>query len=353
MGNKTVYKLPSPMIDEKEINSLEVLTERYNKIITPSKLNQLGTTVNEYIPNNIKELGNNIKDAITEQELFIAAMKVIADGFAIVEKTAAKSSISETTIINKINKKVTDNEITNVNEICLARSYDISKIVSKYKTGDLRLAFVEGGVTGAFGFAGLPFNLVLSTFVYYRAVQSIAMHYGYDIKNDSSELIIASEVFMKSLSPNSKGANELTDIIGKVMIFAELATVKQTVKKTWTDMAARGGVCLFVVQMRALANNAAKKALEKAGQKGLEKSVFKGIFEQIGKTLTKKTVSRSIPVIGGIIGALFDTAQMNAVLEYADIFYNKRYLIEKDIRVNQLINPNADNTIIDILDFDE
>ena len=264
MRNKKVYKLPSPMIDEKEINSLEVLTERYNKIITPSKLHQLGTTVNEYIPNGIKELGNNIKDTITEQELFIAAMKVIADGFAIVEKTAAKTSI-----INKINKKVADNEITNVSEICLARSYDISKIVSKYKIGDLGLAFVEGGVTGAFGFAGLPFNLVLCTFIYYRAVQSIAMHYGYDIKNDSSELIIASEVFMKALSPNSKGSNELTDIIGKVMIFAELATVKQTIKKTWTDMAARGGACLFVVQMRALANNAAKKALEKAGQKGL------------------------------------------------------------------------------------
>ena len=179
------------------------------------------------------------------------------------------------------------------------------------------------------------------------------MHYGYDIKNDSSELIIASEVFMKALSPNSNGSNELTDIIGKFMIFAELAAVKQTVKKTWADMAARGGGCLLVAQMRALANNAAKKALEKAGQKGLEKSVFKGIFEQIGKTLTKKTVSRAVPVIGGVISALFDTAQMNTVLEYADIFYNKRYLMEKDIRVNQLINPNVDNTIIDILDFDE
>lgn len=69
--------------------------------------------------------------------------------------------------------------------------------------------------------------------------------------------------------------------------------------------------------------------------------------------MTKKAINRSIPVIGGIIGALFDTAQMNTVLEYADIFYNKRYLIEKDIRVNQLINPSADNTIIDISDFDE
>lgn len=44
---------------------------------------------------------------------------------------------------------------------------------------------------------------------------------------------------------------------------------------------------------------------------------------------------------------------MNTVLEYADIFYNKRYLVEKDIRVNQLINPNVNDTIIDILDFDK
>lgn len=41
---------------------------------------------------------------------------------------------------------------------------------------------IEGGGTGAFGFWGLPFNLVLSTFLYFRAVQSIAMFYGYDVK---------------------------------------------------------------------------------------------------------------------------------------------------------------------------
>lgn len=125
MGNKTVYKLPSPIIDEKEINSLKVLTERYNKIIAPSKLHQLGITANEYIPNNIKEFCNNIKYTITEQELFIATMKVIADEFATLEKTVAKSLISQTPIINKINKKVTDNKITNVDEICLAHSYEI------------------------------------------------------------------------------------------------------------------------------------------------------------------------------------------------------------------------------------
>ena len=38
-----------------------------------------------------------------------------------------------------------------------------------------------------------------------------------------------------------------------------------------------------------------------------------------------------------MIGALFDTAQMNTVLEYADVFYNKRYLFEKEARINTLI----------------
>jgi len=62
------------------------------------------------------------------------------------------------------------------------------------------MAFAEGGATGYFGFAGLPLNLVLSMFLYYRAVQSIAMFYGYDVKHDSAELVIAGEVFMSALS---------------------------------------------------------------------------------------------------------------------------------------------------------
>lgn len=89
------------------------------------------------------------------------------------------------------------------------------------------MTLVEGGSTGCFGFAGLPFNLVLSIFLYYRAVQSIAMFYGYDIKNDPSELVIASDVFMNALSPNSQGTNEMTGIIGKIMVMTELTAVKQ------------------------------------------------------------------------------------------------------------------------------
>lgn len=107
-------------------------------------------------------------------------------------------------------------------------------------------------------------------------------------------------------------------------------------------MASRGGITLLICQMRALANKAAKDALEKAGQKGLEESLFKGVFEQIGKKLTKQAVGKSIPFVGALIGALFDVAQMNKVLEYADVFYNKRFLIEKEVRINMLLGYEYD-----------
>ena len=346
--------LPSPIIDAKEDDSIKKLCERYEKLITPGMLAKAGKKVVEVIPKPIKNVGKKAKDAITEQELYAQCMKMVVEGFEILEKQAAKLTVSENTIVKKINEVSKDVDITSIDEVCLARSYDISKLVNKYKTQDLGLALVEGGVTGYFGFAGLPFNLVLSTFLYYRAVQSVAMYYGYDIKNDPAELVIASDVFMNALSPSSQGTNEVTGIIGKIMIMTEITAVKQLSKKTCEEMAKHGGVALLICQMRALANKAAQKALEKAGQKGLEESLFKGVFEQIGKSLSKKALGKAVPVASAVIGAMFDTAQMNTVLEYADVFYNKRYLLEKEVRINTLLGVSSpiESVVIDVPEKD-
>ena len=337
-GERKKYYRPQPLINKKEEESLERLTARYEKITSPGLIAKTGKKIAEIVPQPLKKAGESAKKGITEAELYTQCMKVVAAGFSVLEKQAAKMTISEKQIVKKVNATTKRNDITCIDEVCLARGYEISKFVAKYKTGDLALALIEGGATGAFGFAGLPFNLVLSTFIYYRAVQSIAMFYGYDVKHDSSELIIAGDVFMNSLSPKSKGANEISGIIGKIMVMTETTAIKQTVKKTWADMAARGGVGLLLTQMRALAHKSAQKALEKAGQKGLEESLFKGVFEQIGKKLTKEAIGKAVPIVGAVIGGLFDTAQMNIVLEYADIFYHKRYLLEKEVRVNLLID---------------
>lgn len=333
--------VPVPVINKKETESLDALTERYNRLITPNKISQFGAKAGQFLPEKVKKIGNDISQNISEKELYIQMINVIGSGFKTVEEQAAKFSISEKNVLSKVNQYATNCKITKLDEICLVRSYDLAKLVNNYKSQDIFAAAIEGGATGAFGFLGLPFNIVLSTFLYFRAVQSIAMFYGYDVKNDSSELVVASEVFINALSSEKNDVNnEATGIIGKIMLMSQAAVVKQTAKKTWTDMAARGGVPLLLAQMRALANKAAQKALQNVGAKGLENSLFKEAFEQIGRKLTLKMIGKAVPVVSAVIGSLIDTAQMKKVLDYADIFYQKRFILEKESRINNLIGEN-------------
>ena len=114
-------------------------------------------------------------------------------------------------------------------------------------------------------------------------------------------------------------------------------------------MAKRGGACLVVAQIRAMGNAGVKKTLENTGKKGLEVGVFKSVFEKIGKQLSKDVVSKAVPVVGGVLGAAFDTAQMNTILKYADLFYHKRFIVEKEMRIDALL---AGRNIDDYLEID-
>ncbi|MBQ4105550.1 MAG: EcsC family protein [Clostridia bacterium] len=335
MNTKT-YIIPEQIIDAKEEKALVTLTETYNKMVAPGVAGKAMAKVGEVIPQGVKDVVASTGKKISETELFLKSMEYLAKSFQTLEQFAAKVTISEAEIIKQVNQISPDNEITSLDEICLVRSYDLSQVVGKYKFVDIIAALAEGAATGAPGFVGLPFNLVLSTFLFYRAVQSIALFYGYDIKNDSAELQIASEVFMSALNPKGKGETELSGVIAKVMLLTSTTTVKQTVKKGWTAMAQKGGVPLLLAQMRALANSAAKKALEKAGKKGLEKTAFTEVFEQIGKKLTQKSIGKAIPYIGAFIGATIDTAQMVQITQYAELFYCKRFILEKESRIYAL-----------------
>ncbi len=353
--NTKNYVVPKQIIDAKEEKSLITLTDTYNKMIEPSIASKALSKVGDKIPQPIKDFTNAAKEKLTDSELIIKSLELLGKSFQTLEQFAAKVTLSEKDIIKMVNPIVVDNEITSLDEICLARGYDISKLVGKAKFVDIIATLIEGGVTGYAGFVGLPFNLVASTFLFYRAVQSTALFYGYDIKNDPAELQIASEVFMNAMSPKNNNDSELSSAIAKVMLLTTTTSVKQTVKKGWTAMAEKGGVHLLITQMRALANSAAKKALEKAGKKGLEKTVFSEVFEQLGKKLTQKSIGKAIPKIGAFIGATIDTAQMVQILKYADVFYNKRFLLEKESRIDLLCaQPSTITTEeYDIVDNDD
>ncbi len=347
--DKQQISVPTPIINNKELDSLDKLVLQYEKMIKPSKLSKVGKSIVEKTPEKLKEVSKNFSNGISQQEIYTNTLKIIADGFKVIEEQAAKFSIPDTVIIKKVNETSDDFEISEIEQICFTRSYDIAKIVNSYKSKDLAMAFVEGATTGVVGFWGLPFNIVLSTFLYFRAVQSIATFYGYDVKNNNDEMIIASQVFVNSMSPSQNDINnEFSSIISKVMLMTQSSVISQTSKKTWTDMATRGGISLVLTQMRALAHKSAQKALEKAGAKGLENSVFREVFEQIGKRLTLKVVQKSVPVVSGVLGALIDTAQMKTIVEFADVFYQKRFIMEKETRIYNYLEDNKYNDIIDL-----
>lgn len=334
--------MPKPILDERECEELDALTERYEKLTSLGPIRRAAKKAGAIVPAGVKDAVANIGNNISEQEIYEQALKLIGSGFKVLEEQAARVTVSEASIIKNVNAVSKAADIESIEEVCRIRAYDVSKAANKKNAQHILAALAEGGGTGVAGFAGIPFNLVLSTFIYYRAVQSIAMSYGYDVKNDPAELVIASEVFANALSPASKGGNGVSNNVAKFMAISAAEGVKQTAKKTWTAMIERGGPALLIAQMRALANAAARKALENAGKKGLENSVFREIFEQIGRRLTLKAIQRAVPVVSAGIGALIDTVQMNTVLQYADIFYHKRFLIEKKDRVYRLFGIVSD-----------
>jgi len=339
---KRMPRVPNPMLDNREYEELDDLVERYEKLTSPGAIRRAADKAKAIVPEGVKDRIAQIGNTISEQEIYEQALKLIGDGFKVLEEQAARVTVSEDSVIKGINAISKAADIESLEEVCRIRAYDVSKAANKKNPQHIAAALVEGAGTGVAGFAGIPFNLVLSTFVYYRAVQSVAMSYGYDVKNDPAELVIAGDVFASALSPRSKGGAGVSNNVAKFMAISAAEGVKQTAKKTWAAMIERGGPALLLAQMRALANAAARKALENAGKKGLENSVFREIFEQIGRRLTLKAIQRAVPVVSAGIGALVDTAQMNTVLQYADIFYHKRFLLEKKKRVNLLFRLSDD-----------
>lgn len=344
--SKKTYIIPELILDAKEEKALESLTETYNKMIAPNAVNKAMKKVGEKVPQVVKDTFAAAGEKISETEIFVKSMELLGKSFQTLEEFAAKVTISEKEIIKQANQISPDNQISTLDEICLVRSYELSRIVGKYKYADIIVTLAEGASTGYFGFAGIPFNLVLSTFLYYRAVQSVAMFYGYDVKNDPAELTIASEVFMNGLNPKSTTGSELSGAIAKIMLLTQTTTVGQVAKKGWVAMAEKNGVTLLLTQMRALANSAARKALEKAGKQGLERTAFTEVFEQIGKKLTQKSITKAVPYVGAFIGATIDTAQMVQITQYAEVFYCKRFILEKESRINALSGEKT--SVIDV-----
>lgn len=342
--------VPDPLVDELELKELDEIAKRYEKLASETKIQKLGKKAIEATPQQVKDaaktIGGAVEDSfnglinsLTEQQLIAEAFKTAAEGLGELGEQAAKMSIGRDYVLQKVNAGKQHEKVSELNEICLLRAYDISKAVGNEKLFHMGIAAIEGGGTGAAGYAGIPLNLVLSMLVYFRAVQSVAMFYGYDVKNDPAELMIAGDVFTKALSPSgasTDAAGAAGDYIGKIMLFAQGEGVKHAAKKGWQAMAEKKGSALLIAQLRATANKAAEKALKEAGKKGLEEGILKDALKPLGSKLTLKTVGKGVPIFGAGFGALFDVGEMHRIVDFADLFYCKRFIMEKPERVKRL-----------------
>lgn len=345
-------------LNQKERDLLETLTKKYEKFIQPSpmQINLINTKdkVSEYLPERAKKITSDAIKSASDWLVIRKVMESAGKGFGVVNENSARYTLSKKHVIKSLSKE--DIQVDQFEGICELRSYYVEKnVINRRKMFDLPTAFVGGGVTGFFGLWGVPFNLAYTFFMYYRTVQAVGLYYGYDVVDDPSELEFASSVTVECLSPHiASDAQNLGSIVSRMMFATNVTALKESLTKlTYEQMAQKGGAELLYVQIRALAHAQAKKALEKAGKEGVEAGIFKNLLEQIGKRMSKEAGKKAVPVMGGIIGALSDTYTMNKIIKGANLIYHKRFLFEKDIRINELSSDLNTNLRSDILDYDE
>lgn len=334
--HKVVVNIGDKMnvLDNKEEKVFIELSEKWTKYSEPGVigkgLQKVTKKVDKVVPQSIKEKFPEMIEKAASAKVISKVIETSGKGFTFLGKELSRKTLSKQRV-EKDYKKVTGIDRA-FNEMSQARSYDLEKIVTNNKLKKQLTAICEGGITGFFGFWGIPFNIAFSMLMYYRTVQYIALSYGFDALDDPREMEIASEVLINCMNPNIDATASGTGaFIARSMFCTEMTNLASALvsKKTFEEMARKGGAQLFYTQIRALANKAAQKGLEKAGEKGIQNSILRKLLENIGKKLPKQFAGKAVPVFGAFVGAGFDTYYITRIIEGANLQYHKRFLIEK------------------------
>lgn len=376
----TCAPAPDPLLDERELNALDSLAQRYLELRHPGPLSRAARALSSLASPLARRTDGDAPSSQSNRRgreeaetgcehspepsthtgaasLTELALAQVGAAFEALEHQAAELSASDSFILSRLND-ISDVHICKLREICLLRSYVVAEAVESYKRADIQIAALEGGLTGIPGLAGIPFNIALATLLGFRAAQSVARFYGYDAKRDPVELAIAGEVFMASLDhshhdPAGKhGADgdpwggggdgpHRSSPIERVMLVGRGVAIKLGTKKAWAEAAGRGLVSAAITRAGLGAARAAESSLVRIGVRETEQAVVRDALRYTGAHATQLLVQRSIPLVSGAIGAYFDAAKIRRTLEYADIFYQKRFILEKADRVESLLSAET------------
>jgi hypothetical protein len=157
------------------------------------------------------------------------------------------------------------------------------------------LSFAQGGLAGTGGllFLGTDFPAMIALGI--RSVQSIAMHYGYDIQRPS-EMMRSLKVYHAATMPK-RYQNEKWD-----ELMEEIREDEDPIFYAGKDVVADISWVSHPIQQ---------------------------IAKMMAILLLRKKLTQGLPIFGMALGAVMNYQQSRKITEIAHKFYQKRYLMEK------------------------
>lgn len=344
----TTASLPDPILDSRERTRFSELKDEYENFRSPGFLGRQANrakrglssaheSLTEWVPGlDVAEQSvQSLLMEASEKEIVKEALSMGAKGAGNTFRWCAQSTLSKDAVLRRLKGDIRADEFE---RICASRSYRLEPLAEKDWKSRWGAA-LQGLGTGALGGGrGILLNLALSTVLFLRATQRVALHFGYDAVGKDHEQIIASEITLKALQPSDGPASGSTGgLLGKMMNAAEVSGLKRGLQhRTYQEMAKQGGSQLLYTKLRATANKAAEKALDKAGKEGFETTLVRRLLRDLGERMPKRVGQRVVPLVGGLFAGSIDTFQMQQVIRGAVLHYHKRFIAEKEERVRQL-----------------
>lgn len=344
------FNPPEPIVNSREHKRFSELKNKYEDFRSPSfvghQANRVkngaasaGRKLQKWVP-GLEAAQKNMKrmlKEVSDKQIVKQVLSETAKGGGLALRWCAQGTLSKSAVRRRL--KSDGVEVGEFKHICGCRSYEIAPLAEKDWKSRWGAA-LQGIGTGALGGArGVGLNLALSTVLFLRATQRVALHYGYDAVNREEEQVIASKVTLQSLQPEEGPATGSTgSLLGKMMAAGEISALKKALERsTYQEMARQGGAQLLYTKLRATANKAAQSALNKAGKEGFETTLVRRLLRDLGERIPKRVGQRVVPIVGGVIGGGIDTWQMQQVIRGANLVYHKRFIAEKEERVTRLI----------------
>jgi len=338
-----MFRYPDPLLDPRELRLIHELARRYARFFHAWPILRPAQTacrqLNRLLPFAPANFTHIAVEFLAQQKLVQRAAASARNTIVLASRRASRFTRTRTSTVNILRSANLD--VDDFDEICGLRSYQIERVINRRNIGDLAIAAYEGAVTGAPGWPAVPINIALLSLLLFRAVQSLALYYGYDLRGEAGEMEFAAAVTLNCMArAPDPAADLLTSLIAKLMAAENIADVKNAVPAAAVDAARHGSLSILSTYMRMLITSGGRSAME-SGLESIERPVFRYLMRQVTERIPAQMIQRVIPVVGAITGALSDTYYMRRVLRGANLIYHKRFILEKEERCARLLRRHG------------